>query len=78
MTASVPAATLNNGVTMPQLGFGAFQVGEKEIATALESGYRSIDGELRAFHTRHGIATEAWDPLAAPPRNRRQAPSVWC
>ncbi|GAA5609337.1 aldo/keto reductase [Streptomyces platensis] len=43
MTAAVPAVTLNNGVTMPQLGFGAFQVGEKEIATALENGYRSID-----------------------------------
>jgi diketogulonate reductase-like aldo/keto reductase len=39
--------TLNNGVTMPQLGFGVWQV-EDEKATpavikALETGYRSID-----------------------------------
>ncbi|MBA9004356.1 aldo/keto reductase [Thermomonospora cellulosilytica] len=44
---SVPDVTLNNGVRMPQLGFGVFQVppGEAESAvrTALEAGYRSID-----------------------------------
>ncbi|MEU6340828.1 aldo/keto reductase [Streptomyces sp. NPDC046977] len=43
----VPHITLNNGVTMPQLGFGVFQVPDDETAaavtTALESGYRSID-----------------------------------
>ncbi|MFI8907704.1 aldo/keto reductase [Streptomyces albidoflavus] len=43
----VPTVTLNNGVTMPQLGFGVFQVPDEEttaaVATALESGYRSID-----------------------------------
>ncbi|MFD4988570.1 aldo/keto reductase [Streptomyces sp. NPDC058374] len=45
--APVPAVTLNNGVTMPQLGFGVFQVPDDEttaaVTTALESGYRSID-----------------------------------
>ncbi|MFJ5925719.1 aldo/keto reductase [Kitasatospora sp. NPDC092948] len=44
---SVPTVTLNNGVEMPQLGFGVFQVPDEEttaaVATALESGYRSID-----------------------------------
>ncbi|GAA4893402.1 aldo/keto reductase [Streptomyces coeruleoprunus] len=43
----VPALTLNNGVTMPQLGFGVWQVPDDEAAaavgTALEAGYRSID-----------------------------------
>lgn len=46
-TATVPTITLNNGVRMPQLGFGVFQVpnGETQaaVATALEVGYRSID-----------------------------------
>ncbi len=43
----VPQVTLNNGVSMPQLGFGVWQVpddeAEKAVATALEAGYRSID-----------------------------------
>ncbi|MFJ8825106.1 aldo/keto reductase [Streptomyces sp. NPDC102467] len=44
---SIPTVTLNNGVTMPQLGFGVFQVPDEEttaaVATALDAGYRSID-----------------------------------
>ncbi|ANJ28023.1 aldo/keto reductase [Agromyces aureus] len=47
MTATVPTIALNNGVRMPQLGFGVFQVPDDETAaavtTALEVGYRSID-----------------------------------
>ncbi|MFI1472348.1 aldo/keto reductase [Streptomyces wuyuanensis] len=43
----VPSITLNNGVAMPQLGFGVWQVPDDEAAkavgTALEAGYRSID-----------------------------------
>jgi diketogulonate reductase-like aldo/keto reductase len=43
----VPFITLNNGVAMPQLGFGVWQVPDDEAAqtvtTALEAGYRSID-----------------------------------
>ncbi|MYZ40406.1 aldo/keto reductase [Streptomyces sp. MnatMP-M17] len=43
----VPTLTLNNGIEMPQLGFGVWQVPDAEavkaVATALESGYRSID-----------------------------------
>jgi len=47
MTAAVPEIILNNGVTVPQLGFGVWQVGDDEVtpavATALEAGYRHID-----------------------------------
>ncbi|MEU5272914.1 aldo/keto reductase [Streptomyces hygroscopicus] len=47
MNASVPTVTLNNGVQIPQLGFGVFQVPDAETAAAvtasLEVGYRSID-----------------------------------
>ncbi|MEV0966235.1 aldo/keto reductase [Streptomyces sp. NPDC049910] len=43
----VPSITLNNGVAMPQIGFGVWQVPDDEAAkvvgTALEAGYRSID-----------------------------------
>ncbi|WP_327327020.1 aldo/keto reductase [Streptomyces sp. NBC_01210] len=43
----VPSIPLNNGVAMPQLGFGVWQVPDDEAAkvvgTALEAGYRSID-----------------------------------
>jgi diketogulonate reductase-like aldo/keto reductase len=39
--------TLNNGLKMPQLGFGVWQVEDEQaaaaVATALEVGYRSID-----------------------------------
>lgn len=44
---TIPTVTLNNGLEMPQLGFGVFQVPDSEttaaVATALEAGYRSID-----------------------------------
>ncbi|MEW2084020.1 aldo/keto reductase [Streptomyces sp. NPDC005283] len=43
----VPSISLNNGVAMPQLGFGVWQVPDDEAAkvvgTALDAGYRSID-----------------------------------
>lgn len=44
---TVPAFTLNNGVTMPALGFGVFQTPPDEtraaVAEALRVGYRHID-----------------------------------
>ncbi|MFH0241673.1 aldo/keto reductase [Streptomyces sp. HK10] len=44
---NVPSIILNNGVRMPQLGFGVWQVPDEEAAAtvghALASGYRSID-----------------------------------
>jgi 2,5-diketo-D-gluconate reductase A len=45
--ASVPTITLNNGVEIPQLGFGVFQIPPGDTVqattTALEIGYRHID-----------------------------------
>ena len=44
---SIPPIVLNNGVRMPQLGFGVFQIPDAEtteaVAAALDAGYRSID-----------------------------------
>lgn len=44
---SIPNIVLNNGVPMPQLGFGVFQIPDAEtteaVAAALAAGYRSID-----------------------------------
>lgn len=44
---TVPTITLNNGVTMPALGFGVFQTPPDEtgiaVAEALRVGYRHID-----------------------------------
>lgn len=44
---TVPSIVLNNGTSIPQLGFGVFQVPPAETAevtsTALEVGYRHID-----------------------------------
>ena len=46
MTA-VPDVTLNNGRTIPQFGFGVFQIKPADttvaVVTALEAGYRHID-----------------------------------
>jgi 2,5-diketo-D-gluconate reductase A len=43
----VPGIELNNGTTIPQLGFGVFQIDPSDTAeavtTALEVGYRHID-----------------------------------
>ncbi|MGY2076368.1 aldo/keto reductase [Blastococcus sp. SYSU DS0828] len=45
--ATVPTLALNNGVQIPQLGFGVYQVPPEQtadtVATALEVGYRHID-----------------------------------
>ncbi len=47
MATNVPNVTLNNGVEMPILGFGVYQIPpedtEQIVATALEVGYRLID-----------------------------------
>lgn len=44
---NVPSLTLNNGVAMPQLGFGVFLVPADEVVepvrSALDAGYRLID-----------------------------------
>ncbi len=48
MTSNVPAVTLNNGVEMPGLGFGVFQVPdpaecERSVRDAIDVGYRLLD-----------------------------------
>jgi 2,5-diketo-D-gluconate reductase A len=46
-TATIPALTLNDGRTIPQLGFGVYQIPPPQAAAAvraaLEAGYRHID-----------------------------------
>jgi diketogulonate reductase-like aldo/keto reductase len=46
-TTAVPTVALNNGSTIPQLGFGVFQVPPEDtvdvVAKALDVGYRHID-----------------------------------
>lgn len=50
--------TLNNGVVMPQLGFGVWQVPDDEaqpaVETALAAGYRSID-TAKLYHNEEGV-----------------------
>ncbi|WP_328424014.1 aldo/keto reductase [Micromonospora sp. NBC_00389] len=47
MASTIPDISLNDGTTIPQLGFGVFQIEPKDtvaaVATALEVGYRHID-----------------------------------
>ena len=50
--------TLNNGVVMPQLGFGVWQVPDDEaqpaVETAIAAGYRSID-TAKLYHNEEGV-----------------------
>ncbi|MEV8213871.1 aldo/keto reductase [Leifsonia sp. NPDC077715] len=45
--ASIPELTLNDGTTIPQLGFGVYKIPEAgtadAVVTALDAGYRHID-----------------------------------
>ena len=45
--ANIPQLVLNDGATIPQLGFGVYKIPEDEtvgaVLTALEAGYRHID-----------------------------------
>ncbi|MBD8062326.1 aldo/keto reductase [Oceanitalea stevensii] len=55
---TVPALTLDNGVQIPQVGFGVFQVPSEEtqraVETALEAGYRHID-TAAAYRNEEGV-----------------------
>ena len=50
--------TLNNGVVMPQIGYGVFQVSPAEcercVSDALSVGYRMID-TAQAYHNEEGV-----------------------
>lgn len=55
---SVPIITLNDGVQIPQLGLGVWQVTDDEatpvVATALEVGYRHIDS-AQGYQNERGV-----------------------
>jgi 2,5-diketo-D-gluconate reductase A len=55
---SVPAVTLHDGVEIPQLGFGVFQVPPEDtqqvVEEALEAGYRHID-TAAAYRNERGV-----------------------
>ena len=55
---TVPNIELNNGVSIPQLGFGVFQVPPEDtkvaVKTALETGYRHID-TARIYGNEEGV-----------------------
>ncbi len=50
--------TLNNGVKMPQVGYGVYQVAPKEcercVLDAINTGYRLID-TAQAYHNEEGV-----------------------
>ncbi len=54
----IPTITVNNGVQIPQLGFGVFQVPPDQtaqaVSTALDAGYRSID-TAAAYQNEAGV-----------------------
>jgi diketogulonate reductase-like aldo/keto reductase len=56
---TIPTVTLNNGVQIPQLGFGVFQVPPEDtqriVEEALEAGYRHID-TAAAYLNEAGVA----------------------
>ncbi len=55
---TVPTIELNNGVAIPQLGFGVFLVPPEDTAgvvtQALDVGYRHID-TARAYRNEEGV-----------------------
>lgn len=57
---TIPNVMLNNGVEMPQLGFGVFQIPERStkeaVARALDAGYRSID-TAAAYRNERGVGS---------------------
>jgi 2,5-diketo-D-gluconate reductase A len=67
---AVPQITLNNGQSIPQLGFGVFQIEPKDtaeaVSTALRTGYRHIDtAEM------YGNEQEVGEAVAKSGLNRR-------
>src|SRR3954453_3265758 len=57
--ADIPTLTLNDGVEIPQLGYGVFQIPPDEtqraVEVALEAGYRHID-TAAAYRNERGVA----------------------
>jgi 2,5-diketo-D-gluconate reductase A len=57
--ADVPNVSLSDGVDIPQVGFGVFQIPDEDtqraVETALEAGYRHID-TAAAYRNERGVA----------------------
>ena len=70
MTSQIPQVTLNNGVQMPILGFGVYQIPaeqtEQAVTDALAAGYRSID--TAAAYGNEEAVGRAIDEQRHPPR----------
>ena len=58
MTSQIPLITLNNGVKMPTLGYGLFQVpvdiAKRCVKDAIDCGYRLID-TAQAYQNEQGV-----------------------
>lgn len=58
MTHAIPGIRLNDGNTIPQLGFGVWQVANDEVASvikvALDAGYRAID-TAQGYNNEEGV-----------------------
>ena len=58
MTSKIPSITLNNGVSIPQLGLGTYQMAEDDtrnlVLAALEEGYRHVD-TASAYGNERGV-----------------------
>ncbi|MBI9113528.1 aldo/keto reductase [Sanguibacter suaedae] len=58
MTSQIPAVTLNNGVRVPQVGFGTYEIPDDEVQRAVECavevGYRHVD-TAAAYSNERGV-----------------------
>jgi hypothetical protein len=85
MTDPTPDVTLNNGVKMPVLGFGVYQIPAEEteqaVIDALATGYRLLDtaeayGNEEAVGRAIAQVRRAGDPSVADPARDRRDPEV--
>lgn len=71
--------TLNNGVEMPLLGFGVFQIApqdcEKAVRNALDVGYHMID-TAQAYYNEEGVG-RAWRASGIPREELFLVTKVW-
>lgn len=59
--------TLNNGIKMPKLGYGVYQLSNEEcercVLDAISAGYRSID-TAQSYGNEEAVQHESWGPFA--------------
>jgi 2,5-diketo-D-gluconate reductase A len=77
MADNVARITLNNGVEIPQLGFGVFQTPDDQVTRAIldavERGYRSID--TAAGYDNRSAWVRPLPPAGSPARTCSSRPS---